>query len=321
MPAQSHGDRDPHDPGTIHAAGGRTDGAGVPTGPPEGGGARRRVRLFGQLAALLLIAGVVGYFLVDTGVGQEPEPQVPDTENDQDPAPEPETAPDPQAPGDPGAAAEPGNEATVAVVDSGFSVLATPAGEPIVSWGLVLENTGEEAAVTASVQIDIVDDDGDSLIPESYEQDQNMAELLRPGVNDLLEPGQHTGLGDFVLLTDADVAEVEFEVVDVEWWEPGSGPDVEDLAVTAVTATSGDDELELEFTVDSEHPRDVDSPTVQAVFHNEDGEIVGGSRSLDLAGDYAFAQGESEHRAVIRDGLPPDLDPGDVQLYAYSSRL
>lgn len=285
------------------------------------------MRLVGYLAAFLVLGGSLAYVVANTGTSADPDrDRADDASADQPAAPEDDPAgaeTDTGADAESGSPTEPPDDAEVTVAESGFSAVPDSTGQPQVSWGLILENTSEEAAATATVEIDVVDEDGDSLVAESYEHDRNMAELLRPSIGDLVAPGEQTGLGDFVLLDDDEVAEVTFDVVEMRWWEPDSAPDTTEQEVGEVVGDHSGGELELEFTVHSQRQQELEAPSAQAVFREtgEDGAIVGGSRSLDFAAEYAFPRGESTHRATIRDGLPAELAADAVEVYIYSARV
>jgi hypothetical protein len=248
------------------------------------------------------------------------------------PAPStPEPTPPETAPQEiPLPASEDGGE--LRIVESGFSPITDVADEPLVTWGLVVENTSEQTAAAVDVSMDIVDDTGESLVTE-------ISEYAKSREISLIMPGERAGIGDSTYVTGPGVADVTFELHDPLWLPVGN----ELYPVASLTASEielsreeggrvvpywGEDgiagywadegPLIIHFRVDSEYDYILDGPSAQAIFRNADGEVIGGTHPADSDVWATIPPGWSIQRMRVQYGPPAPADLERTEVYPYA---
>jgi len=219
------------------------------------------------------------------------------------------------------------------IVESGFSPLTDVAGEPMVTWGLIVENTSQVTAAMVGVSVDILDAGGRSLVPETsdYAKSRGISRIM---------PGQRAGIGDAVYVTGPGVASVSFHLGDPQWLPTGMLQiPVAPLAASQVETSrymgSGtvpywdengirilsDDQglLRITFRVESGYDSILGDPSAQAIFRNAQGAIVGGTAPGDTDAWAIFPPGWSNQRIDVRDGPPATADLSRTEVYPYPS--
>jgi hypothetical protein len=276
----------------------------------------------GRLAVALIAVGAVaattiGVIAAQRGPADPPDPASPPTPSGHGPADLPL------------AAAEDGGE--LRIVESGFTPITDVAGEPMVTWGLVVENTSRETAASVTVNLDILDQHGDSLVTE-------ISDYATTREISLVMPGQRAGIGDATYVTAPDVAEMSFRLDNPRWLPVANTV----FPVAALTAgdieTSREDgrrvlmywdeegirpveaehgPLVVQFRVESGYDRILDDPSAQAVFRDRDGTIVGGTHPGDTDLWTTIPPGWSIQRIRTGDGPPASADLARTEVYVY----
>ncbi|HEY1177816.1 MAG TPA: hypothetical protein VGF17_16795, partial [Phytomonospora sp.] len=160
------------------------------------------------------------------------------------------------------------------MVDKGFSA-GERDGEPMVSYGVVVENTSAWVAYIAAVSVRMVGADGETV-------EDTVSGNGGPVVRDVrvIMPGTQAVLGNTTFVDRAGTAELEVGVDGVQWWPPDNGTH-EFAALTASdVTTSFEDEhakATVEYTVNSGYGAELETVWAEAVFKNADGAIVGGT--------------------------------------------
>lgn len=199
------------------------------------------------------------------------------------------------------------------VAEQGFSSLDDRRGdpEPMVSYGVVVENTSDQVAAGVEVTVGLVDPAGQPIT------DIVEGEATRTFTIPVLFPHQRFGVGTTSYVERPGVAglEVGFES-GTEWW-PADHELIEFPEVTTsdvTTAHEADDTYTVSFTIDSPYPFAWMRTTnqVYAVLRNGAGEIVGGAHDFLSGG--VVAAGTSAGR--IHSGYPvPEVDDARTEVY------
>ncbi len=219
--------------------------------------------------------------------------------------------------------AEDGGE--LRIVESGFSTVTNSNGNPMGTWGLVVENTSEDTAATQPVELDYLDSSGESLVDDEPKVNSDITAI---------PPGGRAGISDTVYLDRPGLDEVDIELGETEWWPlDAEGFELAELTAseveTLVQPDSGmpeeppsgqsvdweEDQMVVQFRVDSGYTRMLNNPGAFAIFRDGDGEIVGGSSPLDIESYTEFPPGWSIQRIDVGDPTPADLAPDQTEVY------
>jgi hypothetical protein len=293
-------------PGPFAPPGGPS--GGFPPGPsgpyPPGGaprpGSSNRTALFIAIG-VVVAAALVGLVVVLTSGGDDDPPTTggPGTTL----APAPNGGDGGGTGGDPGTTEPaPSGDASVAVVDSGFQNFmgGFDGDERSVTYGFIVENSGEELATDISVSVSAYDAEGNAVATASH-------------TIYVLRPGEKMGLGDefFGDTFAADVDRVDFQVS-----EPGQGFGAENvpaeggLTAEGITTNADDYSITTTFTAKSTYAEQIDSPSVYAIYRNADGAIIGGSSGyLDFIPPNGSTAGEVRSWELI-----PNVDTTEVYM-------
>jgi hypothetical protein len=272
--------------------------AGMPPGPP-GPGQQNKTPLYVAIGVVATIA-LVALIVMLTG-GDDDDPAGPDNPPITDPRTPTtatvETVDDPSGPDDP-----PSGDATVEVVETGFSNFTGGLDERSGAYGFVVENTGDGLATDIQISVSAYDAGGTALASASH-------------TVYVLRPGEQMGIGDEFFGT---TLSGEIDSIDVQVSEPseyGADDVPTEGALTAEGITTRADEYSLSttFTAKSTYGQQIDYPSAYAIYRDADGNIVGGSRgSLDFLPANGSAAGEVTSWDVIPNVATTEiyLDPG-----------
>jgi hypothetical protein len=233
-----------------------------PAGPPPG--TPNRTPLFVAIGVVVAIAMVALVVVLTSGDDEPSEPTTsPSTEQ-------------PEQTGGPGTttaspdttAAEPSGDATVAVVESGFSNFmgGFDQDERSVAYGFIVENSGGDIATDITISVSAYDAAGTAVASGSH-------------TIYVLRPGQKMGVGDEFF---GDTFAADVDRIDVQVSEP-SGLGSEDvpaegeLTAEGITTTADDYSVTTKFTAKSTYAEQLDYPSAYAIYRNAEGAIIGGS--------------------------------------------
>lgn len=156
------------------------------------------------------------------------------------------------------------------VVESGFSVGpgSTP-GDPVLTFGAVVENTSELVVQGVTVTIDVRGADGNHI----YRRLEDPKEITR------LLPGERFGFGHSIYMSTTEISEVRVELSGPEAWDRPENVEAAlmgTLSAGGVTTSTGFlGEPVVQFTAASTFAGAV-TPYGYAIFRNAAGKIVGG---------------------------------------------
>jgi hypothetical protein len=183
------------------------------------------------------------------------------------------------------------------VVEQGHSQYPSSYGDPLVSYGVVLENTSDQIATNVSVEVTLMG--VTEPTPEAS-----------PVEIPVLMPGQRVGVGhtaydDASAMTGMDVA-----VDATQWWPPDlRSIELGDISVSELTISPAGDGT-LTFTLDSTVPV-YEGGTFHAVLRDASGTIVGGGNDVgNVSPGRSFAALDPYTGA-----LPPSADAGTSQVW------
>jgi hypothetical protein len=232
-----------------------------PAGPPPG--TPNRTPLFVAIGVVVAIAMVALVVVLTSGDDEPSEPTTsPSTEQpEQTGGPGTTASPDTTA-------AEPSGDATVAVVESGFSNFmgGFDQDERSVAYGFIVENSGGDIATDITISVSAYDAAGTAVASGSH-------------TIYVLRPGQKMGVGDEFF---GDTFAADVDRIDVQVSEPsGLGsedvPTEGELTAEGITTTADDYSVTTKFTAKSTYAEQLDYPSAYAVYRNAEGAIIGGS--------------------------------------------
>jgi hypothetical protein len=261
-------------PGGVPSGGYAPPSGGfAPAGPPSpyGGmppagpapGTQNRTPLFVAIGVVVAIA-LVALVVMLTGGDEPSEPTTsPSTEQPEQTGGPGTTTASPET-----TAAEPSGEATVAVVESGFSNFmgGFDQDERSVAYGFIVENSGGDVATDITISVSAYDAAGTAVASGSH-------------TIHVLRPGQKLGLGDEFF---GDTFAADVDRIDVQVSEPsGLGsedvPTAGELTAEGITTTADDYSVTTKFTAKSSYAEQLDYPSAYAIYRNAEGAIIGGS--------------------------------------------
>jgi hypothetical protein len=269
----------------------------VPPGaPPPGAPQQSKTPLYVAIGVVAVIA-LVGIILVVTGGGDDDEPATPAPGTPTTVAPT--DGPDGTA-APPDGSDAPAGDATVEVIDQGFSNFASgfDDDERSASYGFVIENTGDGTATDIRISVSAYDADDNALATDS----QTIY---------VLRPGQKMGVGDEFYGDDlaSDVARLDVQISETSdpYWAE-EVPDEGRLTAEGVATSADDYGMTTTFTAKSTFGVQIDNPYAYAVYRNAAGEIIGGSTGWL---DFVPANGTTAGKITSYDVIP-DVDATEV---------
>ena len=272
--------------------------------PPGGAGGQNKTPLFVAIG-VVVAAAVIGLIFVLTSDDDDPTPS-PTTTQQQTP---PETGgsteiSEPTNGGGGGGGNEPAGSTSVEVVETGFSNFmgGYDQDERAVTYGFIVENTGDELATDISISISAYDASGTALASDSK-------------TIYVLRPGEKIGIGDEFY---GETFSTEVDSIDVQVSEPSNYsledvPEEGTLAAEGITTTADDYSVTTKFTAKSTYGEQLDYPSAYAIYRNTAGDIIGGSSgSIDFITANGSTAGEVRSWDVIPDIATTEvyLDPG-----------
>jgi hypothetical protein len=277
---------------------------GMPPAGPGSPGGENQTPLFIAIGVVVAAAVIGLIFVLSSGDDEDdPTPSTNTTEQPNPPATDPVTT-EPSGGGGGGGGNEPTGSTTVEVVDSGFSNFmgGFDQDERSVTYGFIVENTGDEIATDISISISAYDADGTALASDSK-------------TIYVLRPGEQMGLGDEFF---GDTFSTEVDSIDVQVSEPSNYsvddvPDEGTLTAEGITTTADDYSVTTKFTATSTYGQQLDYPSAYAIYRNTAGDIIGGSSgSLDFVAANGSTAGEVSSWDLIPDVATTEvyLDPG-----------
>lgn len=275
--------------------GGPPSYGGYPQGPPPGGG-QNRTPLFVALG-VVAVAALVGVGLVVGGGGDDDDPTTTTTEPTD---PTDETTQTTAGPADTTApddgSTEAGSAEDIEVVETGFTNFDAQYDDVNhVSYGYVLENTGDDPVSNIEVTVTLKDAEGTVV---SSDTDTIY----------LIQPGAKVGLGDEPYEEVAEVAEIEVQASVPSYAEPAE--ELGDITVGDVSTTE-DSSWKTTFTASSTYEVQLDGPYAYVIYRNSDGDIVGGSYGFM---NVVEAGGSTSGEVTSYEPIP-GVDPAQTEVY------
>ena len=199
---------------------------------------------------------------------------------------------------------EPVGDSEIVVVESGFSNFmgGFDKDERSVSYGFVVENTGDDTATDISVSVSAYDANDTALASDSV-------------TIYVLRPGEKMGVGDEFYGTtfSADVARLDVQVSEPSNFGAEDVPDEGTLTAEGITSSPDEYSITTTFTATSSYAQQVDSPSVYAIYRNGAGDIIGGSYGfLDFIAANGSTAGEISSFEAIPGVASTEvyIDPG-----------
>jgi hypothetical protein len=264
-----------------------------PPGAPPGGG-NNRTPLFIALA-VVAVAALLGVILVATSGG------------DDDPTTGSTASPNTSTQGTSGTTAPPSTEGPdtgtgggaedIEVVETGFSNFdAQFDSANHVSYGYILENSGEEGVANVEVTVTLKDADGTVVASDT-------------DTIYYIPPGGKIGLGDEPYEELAEVAEVDVQASIPSY--AGEADETGEIAVDGISTTEDSSTWKTTFTATSSYEVQIDSPYAYVIYRNSAGDIVGGSYNfMNVMEPGGSTSGEVSSYEPI-----PGVDPSKTEVY------
>jgi hypothetical protein len=268
-----------------------------PPGPPPGGG-QNRTPLFIALGVVAVVA-LLGVGLAVASSGGDDDDPTPTSQASTTTPPDDTSSPTspPETDGTDDTSGGGAGTEDIEVVEKGFTNF-DPEYEDgnHVSYGYVLENTGDDPVANLEITVTLLDSEGTVVSSDT----DNVY---------LIQPGQKMGLGDEPYENIAEVAEI-----DVQASVPSYASDAEELGEITTEGIATSDESsqwKTTFTAKSTYEVQIDSPYAYVIYRNTGGDIVGGS--------YGFMNvlraGGSTSGEVTSYEPIPGVDPAKTEVY------
>ena len=196
-----------------------------------------------------------------------------------------------------------------------------------VSYGFVIENTSDLVLFYVPVTHRFLDAEG-RVVPAS---EADPLDSGQPEVIPVLRPHEPLGFGGMRFVARPGTAEIEVEIGDPERWETevhydeqraAQGDERGELAVTRVDVEPGGwDEPVVTFSVESRYPSERTLYTVDAIFYDVDGHVLGGADDMgvpeNIFNDIIVPPGGSADGVVALDSpmLIPGIDSDLIEIY------
>jgi hypothetical protein len=185
------------------------------------------------------------------------------------------------------------------IVDQGFSVSTDEsAGVDTLSYGALVENTGDRVAVVCSIATNFSDDSGS---PVAVHDSAWLSAIL---------PGQTFGIGISGLPVDGEPAGMQVDLGDITWDDPASYGEI--TVETGATALDSYGRPTTTFGAESSYDDELSEPFGWVVHRNADGDIVGGD------GDYLdqpLVPGEPVDDEITTTGPVADADEAGAEVW------
>lgn len=200
-----------------------------------------------------------------------------------------------------------------------------------VSYGVVIENTSDLVLIDVPVTHRFLDAEG--RVVRASEADPHPPDV-GPEVIPVLRPHEPLGFGGMRLVDRPGTAEIEVEIGEPEDWEPEVRDEEQraaqgergELAVTRVDLEPGGwDEPVVTFSVESRYPSEQTLYTVDAIFYDVDGQVLGGADDVgvpeNVLADLIVPPGGSADGVVALDSpmLIPGIDPDLTEIHVPQS--
>ncbi len=205
------------------------------------------------------------------------------------------------------------------VVASGVSMGTNTLGQPMASYGIVLENTSQtHVAFDAEFSVTMFDASGQP-VTDQMKQDVGQDSTHVTTTVEFAAPGQRFGIGrETYVPRGSTVTRVTAEVGNVSWL---ATKDVRTARLTtgdvATSYDPGKKRTTVRFTVESEYPVRL-HPLAVAIFRDASGTIVGGTSPEDSKtgkDDYPPGASQQEIRSIAP--LPGNADINRTEVYVY----
>jgi hypothetical protein len=275
--------------------GGPPSYGGYPQGPPPGGG-QNRTPLFVALG-VVAVAALLGVGLVVAGGGDDDDDPTPSSIETATTSPDDTTGTTgPDSTSEPNEPSEPGSAEDIEVVETGFTNFVAQYDEVNhVSYGYVLENTGDEPV--SNIEVTVTLKDGDGTVVSS---DTDTIYLIQPGAK--------VGLGDEPYEEIAEVAEMEVQASVPSYTEPAE--ELGEITAGDISTTE-DSSWKTTFTATSTYEVQLDGPYAYVIYRNTAGDIVGGSYGFM---NVVEAGGSTSGEVTSYEPIP-GVDPAKTEVY------
>lgn len=180
-------------------------------------------------------------------------------------------------------------------------------GEPMITFGMVIENKSPDNVANINVATQILDADGEPIKDMVSQRTTNNFQIHH------LAPGEKQVVTDRTYVETKGAEDVSAKISEAVWYD-GDDARFQQLSISEPETELDDGRLELEFTVTSPFEDDVDAVT-RAIFRDDSGAIVGGS-SLNDVSKHRYKPGENYTTMEVSAGLPPGVDEASVEIYA-----
>jgi|GEM_PF-5378357 len=264
------------------------------------------------------IAGITAITLLIAAAWPAPDDLEPPASANPPPQVEPDLGPESQpAPGD----------GKLEIIESGYTPIKDLAGDSMVSWGAIVENTSATMTAVSTVYIEPYDTDGESL---GADTDWDLAvevehlmpgEVIGVGSTSYIDDGDFDGLkmhiGETIWFNPEDLDEGSLTTSDIatEWVDVGSTSNYwSDDGISFPENERGD--LQVTFTVTSTFSTLLQDVSACVIYRDKDGDIIGASRPDDIGYSVDYPPGWSIRTLETSYGPPEGLDEGSIEVYA-----
>jgi hypothetical protein len=166
---------------------------------------------------------------------------------------------------------------------------------PLVSYGVILENTADSVARHLELRISFLDDAGTVV-----------------GTDDAyvtaIPPGESLGIGGEMVEVTGEAAEMQVTADVTQWAAPD---DYGTITVDNIEVNESEYDTSVVFDAESTYPYDLMSTEVYAIFHDADGAIVGGAQDFGLF----LRSGSSSSGQISLFDTVPDVDLDATEVY------
>jgi hypothetical protein len=202
------------------------------------------------------------------------------------------------------------------VVESGVSMSTDSLGDPMATYGVLLENTSrDQVAYGAEISVTMLDASGQP-VGDRIEKSTRVTKDLK-----VVTPQQRIGLGRYVYVDRGrTVTSVRVEI-GASWWRPAAGTRIAPLTTSGLSAAVLEDErvVKVRFTVENGYPIAV-KRVAMALFRDAGGAIVGGTGPEEVQASLGdFPPGRSPGEIESIGGPPPGVDLDRTEVYVYPS--
>jgi hypothetical protein len=183
------------------------------------------------------------------------------------------------------------------VVDSGFTNFTDEyENTNRVSYGYIIENTGDEPVANIEVTVTLKDAEGTVVSSDT----DNIY---------LLQPGSRIGLGDEPFEEIATVDSIEVQPAIPSY--AADATELGEITTEGISTTEDSGRWVTTFTAASTYEVQLDGPYAYAIYRNAGGDIVGGAYGfMNIVQAGGTTSGEVSTYSVL-----PDVDPAQTEVY------